>query len=861
MNRLVLEIHRLIPAFLLAAAVACSQTVSGSETAPGSETASGPESAARAVIERTLGRPAPDIELRLTEKDPDGHDRFAARVENGRLVIEGSSGVALTRGFYDYATTHGCGQVSWTGSRMELPRRLPDAPLREVRSPFRHHYYMNVCTFGYTYPYWGWEEWERELDWMALHGFDMALAPIGSEAVLARVWRGMGLAEAEIGELFTAPGHLPWMRMGNMSGLDAPLSPRWQDDQIALQHRILDRMRALGITPVFSGFAGFVPRAVTRVRPEVRLIETRWNGHMKSWMLPVESPVFREIAVRYLRAWEREFGRGGYYLVDSFNEMELPFGELSPEEVRERLTRYGDAIYGSIAAANPDAVWVLQGWMFGYQRDIWTPDRIRALLAGVPDDRVLVVDLAEDFNAMVWRNIPGWEYAEGFGGKQWIYSTVPNFGGRSALSGSLEFYANGHRAALRSARKGRLVGYGTAPEGVENNDPVFEMIADAGWSAEPIAVAEWVRRYARNRYGACPEPMARCWEGLLRSSYARSIPNQARYRWQMTPYEQRRSPVDLSPDFFRAVEHFVDAGEELSGSALYRADLALYAALYAAGKADIAIERANAAYLADDRKRAAAERDRFFDLLLTADRLLESTPAYRLERWLGFAEARASDRAERERFLRDARRLVTCWSDGPSLHDYACRVWSGLIRDYIVPRWKHYFDCKERGAAPDFGRLDSLWLAAAAEPLSSQERFPDVLAAARELIARYGGYGRDFVRPESTGRVGSWSPFEFGGASRRIRLTLDPATVPGIRGVRFRRLRGGDRVRVGNPVLQVNRANVAATQRTVGIGPDCPEAVIPIRPVQRPVPDEAALFVTLDGPAAADSFGVIELVR
>lgn len=51
---------------------------------------------------------------------------------------------------------------------------------------------------------------------------------------------------------------------------------------------------------------------------------------MKSWMLPVESPLFREIAARYMEEWEREFGRGEYYLVDSFNEMELPFGELSP---------------------------------------------------------------------------------------------------------------------------------------------------------------------------------------------------------------------------------------------------------------------------------------------------------------------------------------------------------------------------------------------------------------------------------------------------------------------------------------------------------------------------------------------------
>ena len=86
-------------------------------------------------------------------------------------------------------------------------------------------------------------------------------------------------------------------------------------------------------------------------------------------------------------------------------------------------------------------------------------------------------------------------------------------------------------------------------------------------------------------------------------------------------------------------------------------------------------------------------------------------------------------------------------------------------------------------------------------------------------------------------------------------------TVPGIRGVRFRILRGGDGVRVGNPVLQVDRVNIASTQCEAEMGSVHAEAVIPIRHTQRTVPAEAALFVTLDGPAAADSFGVIELVR
>lgn len=39
----------------------------------------------------------------------------------------------------------------------------------------------------------------------------------------------------------------------------------------------------------------------------------------------------------------------------------------------------------------------------------------------------------------------------------------------------------------------------------------------------------------------------------------------------------------------------------------------------------------------------------------------------------------------------NARRLITYWG-WVSLNDYASRVWSGLIRDYYVGRWKACFD-------------------------------------------------------------------------------------------------------------------------------------------------------------------------
>ena len=53
-------------------------------------------------------------------------------------------------------------------------------------------------------------------------------------------------------------------RMGNIRGWGGPLPQMWITNQLILQHRILQRMRSLGMTPVLGAFAGHVPAAITK---------------------------------------------------------------------------------------------------------------------------------------------------------------------------------------------------------------------------------------------------------------------------------------------------------------------------------------------------------------------------------------------------------------------------------------------------------------------------------------------------------------------------------------------------------------------------------------------------------------------
>ncbi|MDE6778060.1 MAG: alpha-N-acetylglucosaminidase, partial [Alistipes sp.] len=601
-------------------------------------TAADSEKAARGVIERTLGYFPKKMTVRVAGRLQDGSDYYSTEVCKGNLVITGSTPVAVCRGFYDYVRSNNYGVVTWSANTIELPDVFPDQAKKIVVSPFKHRYYMNVCTLGYTMPYWKWEDWQRELDWMALHGFDMPLSPIGSEAIFARVWRALGLTEEEIGDFVTGPAHFPWFRMGNMSRLDGQLPQNYYDQTIALEHRLIDRMNELGMSPIYNAFAGFVPEAVKRIAPDVELVKTGWGGgeYYVAHFIHPDTELYRKISTMYIEEWEKEFGKAKYYLADSFNEMDIPFAERGTQERFDQIASYGKNLYRSICDVNPDAVWVMQGWMFGFQRHIWDPESIRALFSEVPDDKMLLLDLSVDFNYGIWQNEYTWNYAPKIYGKQWIYSTVPNFGGRTCPIGDLDFYLNGHLRALGSPNKGNLMGYGTAPEGVENNEVIYEAISDAAWSGQHVDILEWLKGYTTSRYGKCPESIMTFWEKMLQTSY-RFCSSRAQYRIQKQPLYRLGGRYDVSAKHFEALESFISAADELADNEAYKLDLALWAGIYAFGKADLLLVKIYDSYLEGDLAKAEAYEKEFRRAMLAADKFMDVVPQYRLQRWIDFA--------------------------------------------------------------------------------------------------------------------------------------------------------------------------------------------------------------------------------
>ncbi|MFC6996798.1 alpha-N-acetylglucosaminidase [Rufibacter roseus] len=710
---------------------ACSSSYQNSEDATLVAEQNQQIEAARGVIKRLIGDKADDIALEHIPAQ-DSLDTYEIEAKNGKLTVRGSSSVAIAFGFHQYLKKATNSMVSWSGNHLNIPAQWPDYAKQRATSPYKYRYFLNVVTYGYTTPYWDWERWQKEIDWMAFHGVNMPLAVVGSEAIAARVWKKLGLTDTEIGEFFTGPAHLPWHRMGNINKWDGPIPEGWHEGQLKLQHQILGRMKELGFEPIAPAFAGFVPEGFKKKHPELKVNVLKWGGFPEennAYVLAPDSPFFEKIGKMFVEEWEKEFGKNKLYLSDSFNEMDVPVPKDDPEAKYELLASYGESIYNSIAAGNPDAVWVTQGWTFGWQSEFWDKKTLSAMMSRVPDDKMMILDLANEYPSLVW-NIPSvWKEHEGFYGKQWVYSYVPNFGGKTPFTGVLSMYASGAIEALKSPYSNTLVGFGSAPEGIENNEVVYELLADMGWAHEEINLDQWLEEYSKARYGGYPEKMKTAWKQLNESVYSSFSP-YPRYVWQTVEYDNRRKgSVHASPQFLQGIENFLAVSDQLKGSVLYRNDAIEMAMHYLGIKADEYYKKALEAKAKNNAAAMKEAGDKAISILQDLDRLLASHPTNRLQPWVDFARSHGKNTEQKNYYESNAKRLITTW--GGVNEDYAARIWSGLIRDYYIPRIKmNLYEPKA-----DLNAWEEAWIKKPG--VSKVTPFENPLAKAKELVNQH----------------------------------------------------------------------------------------------------------------------------
>jgi alpha-N-acetylglucosaminidase len=696
-------------------------------------------SSAKGVLTRLLGMRAEDIDLEWIPAE-NLHEVFEISSSRGRLKVRGSSGVALCRGAYTYLRDECSSMVTWGGKHIALPQRFQEVAARRVVCPYQFTQYLNPCTFGYSAPFWNWGRWERELDWMALHGINMALALDGQEAIWQQVWLERGITERELERHFTGPAYLAWNRMGNLNNFGGPLPRDWIEAKRRLQKKILDRMRELDIIPVVPGFSGFVPEGFTRVAPHAKTHINIWTPGMpresKTQTLDLDqSELYKEIGAHFIQAYRREYGPTKYYLVDSFNELSVP---VRDGRRYEDLVRFSRTVYDGIISGDPDGIWVMQGWIFRRDPKGWDDASVKAFLSSVPDERMIILDYTGDYNAgkkdaAVDPTVGNeWKAHHAFSGKRWMNGMCHTFGGNNNVKGNLSLIAKQPPAVLQSLDKGRLIGWCITPEGIESNEVVYELMTDIGWSGTAIEPEHWIISYSKARYGDCPPAMRQAWSLLMQSAYA-SHEYHSHHAWQSRPtLEPTALYVDSGATLRRAVNAFLSCAEQLMSSDLYRNDVIELVVQSIGGNVDTRLKEACGAHKENKPERRDQMASEVIVMLNRIDGLVSLREDRRLEMWTNAARSWALGADVQCYYEANLRRLITFWG-WTSLNDYASRVWSGLICDYYAARWKVFFDALRQGNSIDFNQVEESWLSSPYTP-SPQRPIHDLITEARDML-------------------------------------------------------------------------------------------------------------------------------
>lgn len=680
------------------------------------------ESAAQGVLARLIGGRA--NQFRFVQSPPSqGLDWYAVKAKGGVVEVRGTTGVAMCRGAYDYLKAK-CGiLVTWDGDQVRLPKEFPDAEIESGPNPLQYRHYFNVCTFGYTTAFWDWKRWRREIDWMALHGINMPLAMNGLEKVWQTVWRGYGLTDTQIREHFVGPAFRPWQWMGNVDSHGGPLPQAWIDSQAKLQQQILDQEFALGMTPVTPAFASFIPKAfAAKLRPGDYSRSSGWCGFEPTYMLDPRNPLFGEIGERFIKEYKKQYGRtAGLYLADIYNEMSP---QVSAETKDQELRAIAQAVHKSIKKGDPQGKWVMQGWLFYNERNFWHEPEIEAYLGGVPNQDMVLLDLAGEAYEV-------WRASQAFRGKPYIWNMLHNYGQNTVLSGNLANLAEKVWAARTDPNRGSLSGMGLTMEGIEQNAVQYELMCDLMWTTEKVDAAKWITQYGIHRYGQDSAAIRTIWSSTIGDIYLGRAQNETAQYTRRPSMAQVGEVGEEIKDARHRVEDLLALSQSLGGSKLWQRDLVDIAKRYGDYAVRASVEEVVDAIEGKDIAKVSKARSRFQTLMRDLDTLLATIPHHRMDRWIDQARATAAPQ-DKDLLEMNARLQVTVWG-GPILYDYAAKEWSGLVWDFYRPRWERFFDELEgRPQKPGLPEWELAWTKQKGLP---KPQASDPVTAAKKLLA------------------------------------------------------------------------------------------------------------------------------
>ena len=664
------------------------------------------------IIERRIGALYKDwfkFEIKENPKG-NGFDYFKLSNSDNKILVTANSGVSLAVGVNHYLKYYCKVNICQVGDQAKMPADiilLDKEIFKETKAKVRYSY--NYCTLSYSMAFWGENEWQEELDWLALNGVNVVLDATAQEEVWRRFLTDIGYTHEEILKFITGPAYYAWAYMANMSGFGGPVHDSWFYERTALARKNHLKMRALGMYPVLQGYSGMLPNNITEHFEDIDVImQGTWCSFDRPIMLRTTSPIFREFANKFYKAQSEVYGNYSmYYATDPFHEGGNTSDMLPREISREVLSAMLDF--------DKDAVWIIQSWQTNPTSE---------LLAGLDlvengKQHALILDLYAE-KMPNYKNghseNPAHGYSREFDKTPWVFCMLNNFGGRLGLHGHLDNLANWIPEAYNNCDY--IAGIGITPEASFNNPVLYDFLFESVWrdsfdgEIKPINLNEWICDYAERRYGGKSDNANKAWEILLNTVYKAELNNLGQGAPESVVNSRPTLEVNRPASSWGNAVISYDKNELIKVAKLllldydkfgdglgYRYDLVTVLQQILSNTAqDVHFDMAEAFNNknSEEFKKCSGEFLKIADLM---DKVTAQSKYYLLGRWVEQAKALAKNADDFTKMLYElnAKSLITTWGsfkqcESGGLRDYSNRQWSGLIGDFYKVRWARWIN-------------------------------------------------------------------------------------------------------------------------------------------------------------------------
>ncbi|MCR4614726.1 MAG: alpha-N-acetylglucosaminidase [Clostridiales bacterium] len=696
------------------------------------------------LIQRNTPQLSELVDIEYIGKE-NGHSVYEIEAVNGRLVLRGDCNISLAAAYYRYLKLYFNVNLSHCGnSKIDIRFKKLPLPSEKIRNVIIQdkRAYLSYPALSYSTCWWTWEQWEREIDFMAMNGINMPLSVVGSECVWYHTLRDIGLSAPYALDCLSGPAFWSWQATGNIHNYFPLVDPLYIKNRRELAKKIIDREKELGMTPVVQGFWGCIPKKLMGlIKGAKAVLMPPWCGFPPVVMLDPDCPAFAQLNEALIKKQSELFGENHYYAVNPMYEYDDADGKYSAllgklsEEVLEIYLKY-----------DPEAKIVINH-----------AGAHKSFIEKIPHEHLLIFDT--DGN--------GHKETDGYNGAPFVVGTLHNRGGRTALFGDINAVAENPYLEI-SKKYPNAEGVGLFTESLDQNPLYYDLVLDTMTRGEKIDVDAWLRNYALRRYGSDEECLFNAVKALHDSCYSDKNPGRetssiicARPSTEMphtAPYDEielfynNRTLLSAAEDLLRAENAHNDA---------YKYDLCDIVRQILSNLAKEYYKQSLKGCREKDVRIFERYSNAFLTLLEDMDKLLKTVDIFTLSYRMSMADHCAKLDADKMNFEINQLMQVTLW--GPigeyTLYDYAWREWGDMVGTYYLKRWRvfyellasHFKDKKPidlvtrkqiagrneyRGnkVYKRYEKLDNYWIA---HYRPSEDNEADTADEARELVRKY----------------------------------------------------------------------------------------------------------------------------